>query len=226
VGAAKVAPLEHANFTLTAVGTNGGTDASTISVAVPKASPLAPVIDQFFSSSVNIIRGQSVTLSWQTRGGHRVELVGHGGGVVAEKGELTVTPLVKQREYVLQVYGPSGKVEARQSLTIHVSPPPPKVAFFRATPSVALADKGSTLEWKSLACAYVRILTSDGERTTQPCTGQLPIRPKKTTIYQLIVVGKNGESTAASVAVNVGLGLSDQESHEMLSNLLKAGGSR
>jgi hypothetical protein len=225
-GGAKVAPLENANYTLTVVGTNGGTDASTISVAVPKGSSSAPVIEQFFASSTSIVRGQSVTLSWQTRGGQKVELVGHGGGVVDARGEMKVTPLRKKPGYVLKVYGPSGKVEAQQSLDIHVAAPPPKITYFRAAPSVVLADKGSKLYWQTTACAYVRILSSEGERTTQPCGGELPIHPKKTTVYQLIVVGKNGESASASVSINVGSGLSDQQSLDMLSKLLKVGGSR
>lgn len=222
VGGAQVLPQENANYTLSVVGTNGGTDAATISVAVPPEVPSTPTVEQFFASTANIVRGQSVTLSWQTKGASKVEIVGNGGGVVPPTGELVVKPLRKNPGYVLKIYGPTGKVAAQQALDINVAPPPPKVAYFRAVPSAAVAGKGSVLEWQGTACAHVRILSSDGEKTTQPCTSKLTIRPLKTTVYQLIVVGKNGESASASVSVNVGTGLSDKQALDMLNGLIQS----
>jgi hypothetical protein len=44
---------------------------------------------------------------------------------------------------------------------------------------LAQIQQSAKLSWKTTACAYVRILSSDGEKTTQPCGGELLIKPKK-----------------------------------------------
>jgi hypothetical protein len=100
--------------------------------AEPVASaPQAPWIASFGSSRLNIVAGESITLSWATQGGTEISIQAIGRSLeVASIGEVTIVPPVTL-EYELVVAGPGGR--ASKSLTIEVLPP--AVVAAAATPA-------------------------------------------------------------------------------------------
>lgn len=193
-GTTTVSPQQTTTYRITATN-KAGSVSSTATITVTR--PGAPRILSFTADPIEIIEGESATLSWRVeQGATEVTISGLGPQTLA--GTARVTPTATTT-YILTARGSGG--EATASVTVKVLPPV-RIISFTANPST-LAKPGDTakLTWETSGAAEVT-LTGAGSVSA---TGSLDVKPSQTTTYTL--TARNSRSTVTSsvtVTVNPG----------------------
>jgi len=189
-GSTNVAPTQTTVYRLTATN-SAGSVSETVTVSVQ--NPAVRII--FFTASpMNLVSGQSSTLSWQTENADTVEI--SGVGAVAQGGTTTVSP-TETTNYVLTARNRFGQTTSQVSIQV-TAVPMPTVVRFTAAPVEIVAGETSSLVWQVNNATDVSI-TGIGPVAL---TGSANVTPTQTTTYTLTAKNSSGEVTAqATVTV-------------------------
>ncbi|MEK7404640.1 MAG: OmpA family protein [Acidobacteriota bacterium] len=188
-GASTVAPTQTTSYRLTARNRFGEvSETVTVTVEQPQVRILF-----FQASPVNIIAGESSTLSWQTENAEQVTL--SEAGAVALSGNTVVSP-ARTTTYTLTARNRLGEVTA--SATVQVTPGTvPRIIRFAAAPVEILTGEQSTLFWLVENATEVSI----GGIGRVEMAGSRDVGPVTTTTYTLTARNTLGEATATATVV-------------------------
>jgi hypothetical protein len=150
----------------------------------------------FTGSPMNVVAGQSSTLSWQTENADTVEI--SGVGAVAQSGTTSVTPN-GTTDYVLTARNRFGHTTAQVSIRVTAAPAP-TVVRFTAAPVEIVAGETSSLVWQVENATEVSISPTPGPVAL---TGSSTVTPTQTTTYTLTAKNASGESVTAQATVTV-----------------------
>ncbi len=185
-----VSPLVTTTYTLTATGPGGTATASHTITVTPPPAPEAT----FQASPVDILAGESSTLTWNTTNAQTVT-IDNGVGTVAVNGSTVVSPLATAT-YTLTATGISGTVT--KAVTVTVTTLGPSISF-NAAPATIAEGETATLSWEVTGADTVSIDNGIG---TVSATGTRGVSPTQTTTYTLTATGAEG-TTTKSVTVTV-----------------------
>ena len=197
-GSAPVSPSVTTTYTLTAHSSvNDETATATVEVAPPQTKVLFCT-----ASPMNIVAGESSTLSWQTSNATSVTIT-PGVGPVANNGSVAVMP-AQTTTYTITATGvPGPGLSATDTCSVAVTVTAgqlPRIVRFSATPATINSGQTSTLLWVVENATRVNI-TSVGD--VQP-GGTQDVSPAATTTYTLTATNQAGSATAqTTVTVNV-----------------------
>ena len=148
-----VSPTVTTTYDLRATGEGGPVTAS-VTVTVTDPPDPDPEVVSFTASTLTIVQGGSVTLSWVTMGGNSRELryMLPGGtalillGSPPASGSTTVTPNVTTTYYMTVWNNVDPSIFDQRQLTVTVTVPAAVVDSFSVSPTNPAADEDFTLE--------------------------------------------------------------------------------
>jgi hypothetical protein len=192
-GQRAVSPTRTTQYRLTARNARG--EVSAVASVVVEEQPRA----QFLACSVspmNILVGESATISWATANADTVTISG-GIGSVDMAGNRVVTP-TESTTYTLTANNPRGPVNC--SVTVQVTQgQAPRIVSFAGNPTTINAGQSSTLTWNVENSQSVEI-SGIGNVDAQ---GTRSVSPTQTTTYTLTARNPNGSVQAtALITVN------------------------
>ena len=196
-GTRSVSPRTTTQYRLTARNARGEVTATT-TVVVEEDPPAS-----FTACSVapmNIMAGESATLTYATSNAETVSISG-GIGNVATSGTQVVSP-TQTTTYTITANNARGPVTC--NLTVQVTQgAAPRVLNFTANPASITSGNASTLSWGVENAQNVTISTLG----TVQSTGTREVRPTTTTTYTLTATNPTGSVTATTtVTVAAGPG--------------------
>jgi outer membrane protein OmpA-like peptidoglycan-associated protein len=195
-GTRDVSPTRTTQYRLTARNSAGEVSATT--TIVVEEAPAA----QFTACSVspmNIMVGESATITYATSNAESVEISGI--GPVDLSGSQVVTP-TQTTSYTLTARNARGPVTC--NLTVQVTQgPAPRVLQFSAAPTTINAGNAATLTWNVENAQTVSISTLGN---VDP-SGTRQVTPTETTTYTLTATNEHGSvNSTATVTVNPSTG--------------------
>jgi hypothetical protein len=199
-GTTSVTPAATTTYTITATGRGGSTATATATVQVGTGTGGGlPRIIRFTPSPMDLVAGNSSTLSWLVENADQVNISGL--GTVGLTGQAPVSPNANTL-YTLTATNAFGSVSSTVGINVRPAPPAPPVA-----PTLTCAVNPTTLTTPgepvslSFTSQNARVVTFNGVGATSPIT----VRPTATTTYTLIAYGANDLTTQcqATVTVNV-----------------------
>lgn len=199
-GTTVVSPAATTTYTITATGRGGSTATATATVQVGAGTGGGlPRIIRFTPSPMDVVSGNSSTLSWLVENADQVNISGL--GTVGLTGQAPVSP-TSNTLYTLTATNAFGSVSSTVGINVRPAPPAPPTP-----PTLACTVNPSTITTPgepvslSFTAQNARVVTFNGVGTTSPIT----VRPTATTTYTLIAYGANDLTTQcqATVTVNV-----------------------
>lgn len=195
-GTRAVSPRTTTQYRLTARNSRG--EVSATATVVVEEAPSA----QFTACSVspmNIMAGESATITYATSNADTVEISGIGN--VATSGSQVVTP-TQTTSYTLTARNATGSTTC--SVTVQVTTgTAPRILSFTANPTSITSGNSSTLSWNVENATTVSI---SGIGNVDP-TGSRSVSPTTNTTYTLTATNSSGSVTAtANVTVSGGPG--------------------
>ena len=168
----------------------------------PGGGGSAPTISTFTSSPSSITQGQTSALSWTTSGATSL-FIDNGVGNVTGLTTTNVTPNATTT-YTLSAVNSSGTT-TRQT-TVAVTPLPPTISAFTASPSPINQGQTSALSWTTSGATSLSIDNGVGSVTGLTTTN---VTPAQTTTYTLTATNAGGSTTRqVTVTINTVLGIS------------------
>jgi PKD repeat protein len=146
---------------------------------------------------VNLVRGQTLQLQWNTFSANTVTL--HAGDTLLAtdpSGSVEVTPQ-EDTTYTLAAVGAVGT--DRRQVVVHVSDGA-HVDSFNSSVNAVIAGTEATLSWTTTDATHVTI---DGLTGIHPADGSVTVSPNETTTYTLHAVGP-ANSDEATVTLKAG----------------------
>lgn len=108
-------------YTLTAYGTNGGTQTSTATISVYNQNYQTCAITSFYPYAYSVAAGNSTTLYWNTTGCTSVYVSGPGLSTNSQlSGTTSTNALYSSTTYTITAYGPNGNTPS-QTTTVSVN---------------------------------------------------------------------------------------------------------
>jgi hypothetical protein len=153
-------------------------------------APVAPQIEAFTAMPTAVLAGESVTLSWGTRGADSVTVselsLGEAGALEGSSGSLVVVPPAGGGVYVLTATNAAG-LRARAVVSVQVEAARPVV--FEALPARVPFGGSATLVWSARGARSVDLIDSEGMVLAEalPESGVFEVRPSRASRYRLRV---------------------------------------
>jgi hypothetical protein len=201
---------QSSSFRLKAMSASGSFVSRDFIVGVDPPQPASPEIDQFTSSAPRIPLGETVTLSWVTRNGAKVEIVGLSPPEVQAQGTLVIKP-VATTTLTLRVYGADPSQPPKSwPLTIEVYKPTLKINFFKADKNLVPLGSTVNLSWNIANCSEIKIysLSVSSKKpifsATSSCVGTYKAQVKKGTTFRIVASATQNQSSFADVVVGAG----------------------
>ncbi|MFN7922819.1 MAG: OmpA family protein [Bryobacteraceae bacterium] len=193
-GSTDVMPTANQAYVLIARNRFGETTAST--VVNVNVGP-RPQIVQFSASPVQIVEGDSSTLTWRVMGANTVT-IDQGIGKVDPNGSQKVTP-ANNTVYTLTATNDFGT--STMQATVEVLPRV-KIVSFTVTPTtIRQPGEPVTFKWETMNATHVSIDGGIGPRT--PNGTLTNAGPQQTQTYTLTAFGRGGSQTTATVTVTL-----------------------
>lgn len=190
---ATVKPWVTTTYTIVARNT-AGSDTRTLTLNVTPAGP-KPSIVTFTAAPTSLVAGQSTTLAWTTTGATSLSISPLVGTVPGPNGTISIAPLATTT-YKLTATNANGSTT--KNVTVNVTPAPPVIAEFTATPTTILAGNSTTLGWSLTGATSLLISPSVGSVTGS----SVSVSPTTTTTYTLSAMNSGGTVTkTVTVAV-------------------------
>jgi hypothetical protein len=164
------------------------------------------VIESFYAGPVIVDSGKTTVLHWKVTNATAIEIIGinqEPQEMLPLEGSAEVWPMVAT-SYILIAHGFDGNAVSK-SVTVSVGlKGEVGIDYFKASSSYVNIYEPATLSWRAHNAKSVRLLGIDGklEELVSP-EGSMQVWPIKTTTYVLEATGYNGETTIASITVNV-----------------------
>ena len=192
-GALDVQPEDSTTFTATATGPGGTSDPVSVTVTVAKELDL-----QFQGTPAVITPGQSVSLTWSTKGALSVSIDNGVGSVTPlTSGSISVSPSTTTT-YTATAHGTNSQVLTSQ-VTITVQP---VILTLTAASNCINLGQSTTLSWTSQNAATISI--DHGIGSVAPPAGSVTVTPLASTTYTATGTDANNDaplSTQARVEV-------------------------
>ncbi|MCI5208646.1 MAG: hypothetical protein D3910_07595, partial [Candidatus Electrothrix sp. ATG2] len=185
-----VTPTSTTTYTMTAVGP-GGTVTDQVTITVIPTNPVPTV--SLATNKLQIIRGNSVTLSWESSYADSLTITPDLGGTLPLTGSETVYP---ETTTTYTVTATNANGTATDSVTITVIPPSPTITL-TATPTDIMAGETAVLSWSTTDADSVSF--NQGINGV-PLQGTLTVSPTETNTYIATATGQGG-TTSKSVTV-------------------------
>lgn len=193
-GSLEVSPTESTSYRLVATGPGGSVE-QTLQLTV-----LDPVeIVSFAASPVEIVLGESVTLSWEVSGADTVTLSDDQGQEIDLEGQLltgsvTLSP-TEARDYILVATGPGGMDMA----TVTVSVDGMVRVALSLDPETIDEGGAATLSWQTIAADRIELVAEPGPSpdvsALEVGSDSLEVNPTQTTVYTLTAYGPEGSAS-------------------------------
>ncbi len=193
-GSRAVSPTTTTQYRLTARNRKGEVSATT--TVVVEAAPAA----QFTACSVspmNIMTGESATITYATTNADTVEISGIGN--VATSGTRVVSP-TSTTTYNLTARNAQGSANCSVTVQVSATGTAPRVLNFSASPTSINSGNTSTLSWGVENATTVSI---SGIGNVDP-TGTRAVSPTATTTYTLTATNSTGNVTATTTVTVAG----------------------
>ncbi|MCJ7602768.1 MAG: carboxypeptidase-like regulatory domain-containing protein [Desulfobulbaceae bacterium] len=189
-------PLDPGTYTVTATLPGGFTVSKQITIAEENIKVdflfsefnVAPPVANFSSDVLDILPGDSVTLSWSSEHAYSATL-NNGIGAVPTTGSITVSPNLTTT-YTINLEGMGGTVTV--DLTILVSETPPPTAHLSAMPRNLQIGEYTTLLWNSYYADTCEIAPGIGPVSL---SGSMDITPETSTAYTLTCTNSMGNAS-------------------------------
>lgn len=204
-------PTENTTYTAIATGPGGNSSPQQVQVLVAQPSAQAPTL-VFSASSNSIIKGDSVSLSWQTTNATSVAITAVGADGATRQIPTTVDPATdsptENTTYTAVATGPAGSTQP-QSVTVAVTLGLPQITQLTANPTTVVAGASTTLSWQTANATSVTFTPAlpqgDPDEggtfpASDPAGVQIPV--PSTVTYTMVATGSGGNSQPASVTIN------------------------
>ncbi|MCI5122858.1 MAG: hypothetical protein D3908_17060, partial [Candidatus Electrothrix sp. AUS4] len=191
-GVRNVTPTSTTTYTMTAIGP-GGTVTDQVTVTVIPTNPVPAV--NLTTDKLKIVRGNPVTLSWESSYADSLTIEPDVGGALPLNGSQIVYPETTTTYTVTAI---NGNGTATDSVTITVIPPSPTLTL-TATPTGIMTGESAVLSWTSSDAESIFFNQGINE---VPLQGTLTVSPTETTTYIATANGQGG-TTSKSVMVTV-----------------------
>lgn len=164
----------------------------------------APRILELDVSSLSVLRGEPVTLSWQVDRADHVTLSATPGGTLLREsaeleGSFTTAGLNESTTFQLLAVGPGGRAMASAAVNLRENPDDVAIIRFDASPLTIERGDSTTLNFEVENATRVIVTEVGGaslfESTTE-LSGSLTVSPAGTTDYLLTAEGRGGPTTA------------------------------
>lgn len=209
-GSLKDSPTQNTTYAATATGP-GGTAQQQAQVTVSQPPPKAPKL-VFSASSDSIVKGSTVTLSWQMTNATSITITAVGTDGAKRQISTANNPASDQptenTTYTAVATGPGGST-APQSVSVAVTLGVPQITQFSASPTTVVAGGSTTLSWQTTNATSVTFTPAlpqgdPGEAGTFPVSNPtgIPIPVPSTVTYTMVATGSGGQSQPASVTIN------------------------
>ncbi|MFN3188359.1 MAG: hypothetical protein ACK42D_02330, partial [Candidatus Paceibacteria bacterium] len=197
-----VNPGTTTTYTMTVTNSAGVTATCARTITVTPA-PTAPVCESFTASPATINRGNSSTLTWNTRNVSSAT-INNGVGSVAVNGSINVSPLTTTT-YTLRLTGTGGTVTC--PVTVAVQIPTPTFTCennvnFNASPRSITRGDSTTLTWSTTG---VTSLSFDRSISARTLSGSVTVSPTSDTTYTM-TASDGSRTISCPVTVNVSTG--------------------
>jgi hypothetical protein len=186
-GSTVVSPTASTTYTLIARG-EGGEATCTATVQV-QTGP-GPSILVFKAEPIEIVEGESSTLSWNVENSTDITITAVGGGQPAS-GSAPVTPATTTT-YVLTARNPFGTRTASATVTVI---PRVKLISFTASPDTITAG-GTPITFRWQTENAVEVFITEGIGTRAPNGSLTNAGPLRTTTYMITAIGRGRNNTA------------------------------
>jgi hypothetical protein len=191
-GTQNVSPTSTTTYKITATNSDGTTTKS-VTITVTKM----PVINSFTANPASIVSGNSTALKWDVSGATTVT-IDKNIGEVDLTGTKKVSPTATTT-YTLTATNSIGSVD--KSVKVTVTANDAEIISFTADPLTIVAGESTVLKWEVKNASSASINQSIG--TVDEKSGTKTVHPTTTTTYKLTVEGNYGDTTTATVTVNV-----------------------
>jgi hypothetical protein len=162
-----------------------------ILIGVALSTCSRPSIKTFSASSLNVKRGEKVTLRWETA---KANLVTLNGAKVALSGTTERTPPPYSYELIAKNdYGKSQK-----HIAVTVIPVPRPTVRFWVEPLQVEKDETAVLHWETTGATDVKI---NGDKVG--LSGPQEVKANATQTYKLVAQNEDGEKEESSVTLKV-----------------------
>jgi hypothetical protein len=191
-GSITISPTQTTTYTITATGSSGtATDSVTVTVTYP------PPTVSISADPVNILVGESSTLSWTTTWADSAN-IDNGIGNVPVNGSISVSP-TELTTYTITVSGLGGSAQA-SAIVNSIDPSVAPTANISADPENILIGESSVLSWTTANADSITITPGIG--SVDPY-GSTSVSPAETTTYTITAEGPGGEPAIQTVTVSV-----------------------
>lgn len=159
-GSVTVTPAASTVYTLTATNVEG-TDRKSAGVTVE-----IPLIIDLAATTDMLTEGESTTLSWSASGAESIAIEDDDGNMLdlmgqpVESGSVMVSP-TETTTYLATVSNADGDT-ATDMVTIQVTPLPPTITTFTASPNPAVQGEATTLSWETSGADAIEIVDDQG----------------------------------------------------------------
>jgi hypothetical protein len=196
VSTQSVAPSVTTTYTLTAKNSTSQ-DTAQVTIIV---TPLQAKVLYCYATPMNIMVGETATITYQTQNADTVTIT-PGIGNVPKNGSVAVTPTATTN-YTVTATGGGGTVTDTCSVAVTVTPGTlPRIIQFSAIPGKIDQGQNSTLLWLVENATKVTISPTLGDVSI---SGTQDVSPAATTVYTITATNNAGSVTATTtVTVNV-----------------------
>lgn len=210
-------PTQTTTYAATATGPGGSAKGqANVTVIQPTAPSLV-----FSASSNSIVKGDTVTLSWQATNADSVTITAVGADGATRQISTANNPASDQptqdTTYTAVATGPGGSTPP-QSVTVAVTQGVPQITQLAANPTTVVAGASTTLTWDTTNATSVTFSPAlpqaeAGEVGPLPAsnTTGVPVPVPNTVTYTMVAQGSGGNSQPATVtitAINIKLSAS------------------
>lgn len=166
--------------------------------------PTPAAIARFEAVPPTVMRGARTQLEWEVTEARRLRLLDDTGQVLLEEddpmpaGQLETGPLQGTTRFTLEVEGRGEPASTRRNLEVRLQLPAPRFLETDALPSQILAGQAAALSWRTENALAVDVRTSTGAIVLEagPTEGQVVVRPRGSTTYELTARGVESNDTA------------------------------
>jgi len=197
-GSRVVSPTQTTTYTLTALGADGSSVTTPVTITVGGAARIL----QFSLNPTTINPGGSSQLCWSVENATSVSIA-PGIGTVKNTDCVTVTPSATTT-YTLTATTGSGTTAATATATATLIVGGVKIVTFAQTPEFSTSSGDPVvLTWTTTGATSVQITGFGAPSGAQPVNGSITVNPKTNTDYTLTAYGPGGQTVSAVIHVFV-----------------------
>jgi uncharacterized cupredoxin-like copper-binding protein len=196
-GSTTVSPTQTTTYTLSAVGGNGQTITSPVTVTVTGSG--IPQIATFVATPSAISPGQSTKICWQVTGATSIAISPGVGTSLNANDCATVSPTASTT-YTLTATNAQGTNQGNVTVTVGQV----QILSFTANPPYSTSSGAPiVLSWQTANATSVVVTGAEIQASNLPVNGSTTINPTTNGTYTLTAYGPGGQTVSVSISVFV-----------------------